>query len=386
MPTAIYLRARQNFEIVGSVLDACVDIFAREGVAGLRVESNTLNWRDNTIYISGRSHGFIVASNVFNLRGTASANGWLSAANPNPGFDFTSFFGSSVGGPYTRDLYYGDNSSTRDQSEVPPSYAGFTYDGGQGIYVGHVISVQGTTMNLAGPTLLPSGGSTYQWAGAVAQILEGTGAGQWRYLASAGPNETTVAIDHPWDIAPDATSIVSLLNLQGRVLMIHNDFAQEQTNQDYYFAMDVIKASNTFGVAGAISNNVAWIGSHYEGLSPGWHYQLLENVASRGTGVVLSSEVQSAMAGYAGTVGAFHVFRGNTAAASVPTTITLGSRNGRFADIVVEHNSVSDINLGQLSSDPLDYDGVVMRKNSAAFNGNLAGLDLSALSALVYFP
>jgi hypothetical protein len=386
VPTAVYLRHRHNFEISGNTLNAVNTIFARDDVATLLVENNTLNWRDGTIFLSGASHGFIISNNVFNLRGTALTNGWLAMSDPNPGFDFTSFYGTSIGGPYTRDMYYAGNTSTRDEAELPPSYVGITFDGGQGIYLGKVASVEGTTLRLAGKTMVPAGGGTYEWAGAVVQVLQGTGAGQWRYLAQAGPGQSSVTIDRAWDIAPDATSTISLLNLQGRVLMVNNDFAQEQTNQDYYFAMDVIKAQNTYGVTGATTQNYAWIGQHYAGLSPGWHYQVLDNSVVRGDKVNLVAAVQSATPGYTGPMGAYQVFRNNSAAAGVPTTVSFVSLHGRMDDIVGEKNQVTFMNLGPVSTDPLDFTGVVLRKNSATFNGNLSASSVQNIPGVSYLP
>jgi hypothetical protein len=386
LPTAVYLRHRHNVEITHSVLDAGVDLFARDDVAGLRLENNVLNWRDANISLSGLSHGFIIAGNVVNLRGTAAINGWDAVVDPNPGFDFTSFYGTPIGGPYIRDLYYAGNRSTRDEAEVPPPYVGFTYDGGQGIYRGLVASASGTTLTLQGKTLNPGAGATYDFTGAVVQIIDGTGTGQWRYLTQAGPNQSTVSVDRPWDIAPDASSTVILLNLQGRVLMIGNDFAQEQTNQDYFFAMDVIKAQNTFGVTGGVTESISWIGEHYHGLSPGWHYQVLDNTVARGTHVNLVSAVIMPVSGYSGAVGAYHVFRNNKAAASVPTTISIEALHGRFDDIVCEGNTVTDINLGARSTDPLDFNGVVLSHNTAVYDGNLIGGALQRAPGIVYVP
>jgi hypothetical protein len=386
VPTAVYLRHRHNFAISASSLDAMNTIDAHDDVCALLVQNSTLDWRNETIFLSGASHGFIISGNVFNLRGTAATNGWTSQADPNPGFWFTSFYGTSIGGPFTRDLYYAGNSSTRDESELPPAYVGITFDGGQGIYLGGVAGVDGTTLSLAGRTLVPADGSTYEWAGAVVQVLDGTGAGQWRYLTQAGPGQGRVTIDRAWDIAPDATSTVSLLNLQGRVLMIGNDFAQEQTNQEYYFAMDVINAQNTYGVTGATTQNYAWIGRHYDGLSPGWHNQVLDNSVVRGDKVNLVAAVQTATPGYAGRVGAYQVFRNNRAAAGIPATISFVALHGRFDDIVSEKNSVTDLNLGPVAGDPLDFVGVVLRKNAATLDGNLSAGGALDTPGIVFVP
>jgi hypothetical protein len=383
-PTAIFLRRCKNFEIVDTELDAANGVFAREGVSFLRIENDRFNWTESTITFSGRSHNFVVSGNTFNLRGTAEEDGWTAVAsrqkgtNPNPGFWFTSFYGTSLpgtsmGGPYVRDLYYANNRSSRDSAEVPPFYVGITYDGGEGIYLGKVAASDGTTLRLAGATYAPANGGEYDWAGAIAQIVDGTGAGQWRYLAHAGAGASSVEVDRPWDIEPDASSTVNLVNLQGRVLMVANDFAQEQTNQQYFFAVDVVKAGNTYGVDGAKAGDLSWMGKHYRSLSPGWHLQLLDNRVVRGAGSYFKAGVMDKTVGYAGASGAYQVFRNNRAPRTAATSLSLTSKQGHVADAVIEGNDVATIDLGPNPSDPIDASGIVLRHNTGALGGNLAG-------------
>jgi hypothetical protein len=396
-PTAIFLRNVKNFEIVDSDLDASRDIFARDGVSFLRIENNRLNWRDSNIWLSGRSHGFLVVRNIFNLRGNADRNGWAALAskqkgtNPNPGFWFTSFYGTtlvgpSMGGPYARDLYYANNRSSRDEAELPPFYTGMTFDGSEGIYLGKVASVDGTTLHLNGTTLLPPNGGKYDWVGAIAQIVDGRGAGQWRYLVHATAGASEVNIDQPWDVEPDGGSTVNLVNLQGRVLMVDNDFAQEQTNQNYFFAVDLIKANNTYGVEGSTAGDSTWLGKHYHGLSPGWHLQVLDNHVVRGSASYFKSAVIFRTDEYSGPSGAYQVFRNNRAEPKVPTSISITSRAGRFADAVVEGNVVTSIDLGPKPSDPIDVTGIVLRRNTGGVTGNLAGRKFDDESVVRVLP
>lgn len=382
--TAIMLRHSSGFEVVDSELDAANDIFARENVSFVRIENNRLDWTEGNLWISGRSHNFIVAGNTFNLRGTADSDGWTAVAsrqrgtNPNPGFWFTAFFGTnlpgtSMGGPYTRDLYYANNRSTRDKPDLPPFYVGLTYDGGDGIFLGKVASVDGTTLHLDGTTLQPRNNGQYDWSGGIAQIVDGRGAGQWRYLVHAGSGESAVEVDRPWDVDPDAGSTVSLVNLQGRVLMVDNDFAQEQTNQQYFFTVDVIKAYNTYGVDGAKASDLSWLGKHYGSLSPGWHLQLLDNQVVRGLGMTFKSGVFSRTDGYAGPGGGYQVFRNNRSTGKAgPFALSITSKNGHYVDAVVEHNGTDTIDLGPKPDDPIDVSGILLRGNAGSLAGNVA--------------
>ena len=366
-PTAIFLRDANNTQLENLVLDADTCVFAREGVTYLRLLDSTLNWRNTSLSISARSHNLLIAGNTLNQRGTSLTNGWSAMTNPNPGMWYTSFYGDPwFGGPYTRDLLWTGNSSTRDESETPPGYVGYTSDGATGIYLGKVLGASGTTLALAGATATPTDPSgnplNFSWAGAIAQILGGTGAGQWRFLASAGPGVTSVQVDRPWDIAPDATSTVALVNLQGRLLMIDNDFAQEPLIQDYFLALDSIKAGNRFGVAGTSTTVIAWTGLHYQATLPAWHYQCLGNQATRGSALTFNSSVQVATPGYGGVVGSGHVYRNNANLSGAPMYLRLGSLQGPFADAVFERNQVDSITFGK-TGDPIQLSGILLRAN-----------------------
>jgi len=366
-PTALFLRNANNTQLEELVLDADTCIFAREGVTYLRLLNSTLNWRNTNMTISARSHNLLVAGNTLNQRGTSITNGWAAMINPNPGMWYSSFYGDPwFGGPYTRDMLWTGNTSTRDETEIPPGYVGYTSDGGTGIYLGGIASASDTTLNLAGSTDKPTDPSgnplAFSWIGGIVQILDGRGAGQWRYLTEAGPGVSTVQVDRPWDIAPDGTSTVSVANLQGRLLMIDNDFAQEPLNQDYFLALDSIKAGNKFGVNGTSTTVISWTGKHYLGTFPAWHYQFLGNQILRGTNTNLISAVQVATPGYTGVVGSGHVYRNTTNTSGSTSTLRLGSLQGPFADAVLERNQVDTVSFGK-TGDSINLSGVLVRGN-----------------------
>jgi hypothetical protein len=366
--SALYLRRVANTLVDDVVLEGDTCLFARDGISHLRVLRSTLNWSNANAFVSSGSHSLLFVGNTLNQRGNSVTNGWAAQPNPNPGMWYTAFYGK----PFTRDTLWANNVSTRDDAETPPGYVGYTSDGGQGIYLGKIASAGGTTVNLAGKTTAvdDSGkATTYAWTGAIAEILDGPGAGQWRYLTQAIQGSSTVQVDRPWDVVPDSTSTVTLVNLQGRLLMIDNDFAQEPLNQDYFLTLDCVKAGNRFGVTGTTSTVVSWMGKHYQGTHPAWHLQVLGNDVSRGTNATFSSMVASATSGYTGVVGSAHVYRRNTNTSSGTTNLYLRSQQGPFSDAVIEQNQVNAVRLQNQATEPINLSGVLIRGNTLPAGG-----------------
>jgi hypothetical protein len=377
---AIFLRQVQDTVIEDCVLDAVSSVSLLDNVSNLRLSKNIMHWRWTSVYIRGACHNLIITDNLLNQRGDSVINGWSSAANPNPGAWYTAF-GSSVGGAFTKNVLWSGNRSTRDTAEIPPSYVGFTYDGGQGIYYGGITSASGTSLQLTGTTLSTLNGNpvTYDWAGAAALIVSGRGAGQWRYLASATAGASSVSIDRPWDIDPDATSVVSLINLQGRLLMIGNDYAQEPLVQPYFHALDLINAGNSYGVDGRTSNMTLWSGTHYVGHMPAWHALFLDNTVIRGPRTHLTSFTAASPAGF---TAATQVYRRNISPSGAPLDITLGSKEAPWADCLIEHNQAAQITLARTGDPAIQLDGVVIRDNAMVTGGasvlSLGGQSLPA--------
>jgi hypothetical protein len=302
----------------------------------------------------------LVVNNSFEKRGPVLSNGSLC---------ITAFYGSK---PYTRDLLWAGNTLTKIASATEALSSGYTMDGGDGIYLGGVKSASGTTLNLTGSTAATDKNGvalTYEWVGGIAQILDGKGAGQWRYLTEAIPGATSVKVDRAWDIEPDGTSSVTLVNLQGRVLMIDNDYVRDAGHDDYYLVVDSIKAGNTFGVEGMSTSATNWIGKHYEGTMPGWHLQFLGNTIARGLVANFNSMIYNNSAtSYTGVVGAAQVYRNNTNATNGVFNLRLSSDRGGFADVLLERNQATQITLRRV--DPKDghteataYSGVLLQGN-----------------------
>ena len=222
----------------------------------------------------------------------------------------------------------------------------------------------------------------------IVQIIDGRGAGQWRYVANAQPGATSITLDRPWDVAPDSSSTIGVNYYQGRFLHIDNDYALDPKNQEYYSAMDTIKAGNRFSATTPNVTFSAWAGSHYNAISPAWHYQVLGNRSE--TGVTFQSLVAHSaripvndsfgIRPFDGINAASHVYRNNVQVGSAiaklylrngPATIPAsGYSTGPMADILVERNQLHSIVLNSGASNPQAADnirlsGVLLRDNRA---------------------
>ncbi len=376
---ALFLRRAASTEVTDSVLEADISLFAREGVSYLRVTGTTLRWRNSNAYISARSHSMVFSNNTLHQIGDSVSNHWVDMPNPNPGSWFTEFYGDPYfSGPYTRDLLWANNHSSRDATEAQPGYVGQTSDGGTGIYLGGVSSVEGTTLHLAGATNTPTSPSdtplTFDWAGAVVQILDGTGAGQWRHAVTAGPGVDTIEIDSPFDISPDATSTISVGNYHGHFLFVDNELGNEPLIQQYFLTMDTVVANNAMGMEGAPFSAVAWTGHHYDLTAPSWHFQFLDNDIANATRAYYSSFVGTETTGYDGVVGAAHVYRRAHCAAALDCAFGLRSAHGQFADVVVEHSTMDRV-LFTANGEPISLAGVFIRDATGDDGSTAAGLD-----------
>jgi len=407
-PRALYVGEASNTILDNVTLDAGICIYTDYNTHHFRLTNSVLNWRALHIQaFGGRSHSIIVSGNTFNQRGNSTTNGWYYFKYPDPGTAFGAFGGRYWGGPYLRDLLWTGNRSTRDETtESPRRDVGFTSDGFDGIYFGKVASTTDKTLNLAGSTRKTACTAwdadqsvcTAQFSldynatnasGMIVQIIDGRGAGQWRYVTNAQPGATSITVDRPWDVLPDASSMIGVNYYQGRYLHIDNDYALDPKNQEYYTAMDSIKAGNRFSQTTPNATFNAWAGSHYNAISPAWHYQVLGNRAE--TGVTYQSMVAHSaripvndsfgMLPFGGINAASHVYRNNIQVGSAvaklflqsgPATIPAsGYATGPMADILVERNQLDSIILNRGVTNPQDatsirLSGVLFRDNWGA--------------------
>ncbi|HEY3332271.1 MAG TPA: LamG-like jellyroll fold domain-containing protein [Capsulimonadaceae bacterium] len=119
---------------------------------------------------------------------------------------------------------------------------------------------------------------TRNWTGAGIFVLNGTGQGQYRQIAKTAGRDVTV--DKPWQIVPDATSIISITMLQRNYLFVGNSFTDAGVAiQMYGMAVGNIASGNTTARTDGYHN----FGMNYHGVQPSWYIQWLDNRITDGT-------------------------------------------------------------------------------------------------------
>ncbi len=180
---------------------------------------------------------------------------------------------------FAQNLYFADN-------RVRHVYGGdreiMTFDAGGGAYLGKAATVQGTHLTLvADPEFhdyAPRAHTDYK--GATVLVLDGAGAGQYRFVTANQGREWEV--DRPWDIVPDATSVLSIVPFRGRNLFIGNTFLDGGAMQLYGSAIDIIVAENR---GARIDGFFTWgLNPHGWGWQPAWCCQFLDNELTEGSG------------------------------------------------------------------------------------------------------
>jgi hypothetical protein len=356
MPFGIYLRRASNLHIHDVHVESSKGIYGREHVSHIRITGSTVIWNNFGFKFSGKNHNLIVDGNHIRVSGPTRTHTSLG---------LTPFHASD--GPFNRDLLWSNNLVDAEEGHED-HFSGYTADGADGIYRGPVRSTTGVSMTLAGLTATTGHDGnpvSYNWKGAVAMILDGRGAGQWRYLQSATQGTSTVSIDRPWDIQPDQSSIVSLVHMMGRYLMIDNDYVRDGGHDDYYIATDSIKVGNKFGVTGRTFTATNWTGRHYQGTLPGWHIQFLDNTFVRDAPALIKSMVNNTPEStYDGMVLAGHVYRNNAdlSPGIGPSTIQFRTMEGRACDALFEGNRIDLISFRQ-NAENMDVEGILIRQN-----------------------
>jgi len=402
--TGIWLRSANNSIITDNQINARTGIFARDNVNNLRIERNSLQWRSMTVNLSGNSTNFIITNNTFELLGDSTTNAWPN--NDNPGFWYRTAYGFPYfSGAYIENLYYAHNKSTHQQplTTAADKAVGTTFDAGAGIYFGGISKLQTvngvTTVTLNGPTKIvkaPDGSSiNYNYAGAVMKIESGTGVGQWAYITNATPNITNVTIDHQFEVLPDSTSKVSIVDMLGRAIFDNNYFGADPTNQSYYFSMDVIKANNSYASAvsqkepyyGTLGGDLTWAGQHYGMPFTDWHFQFLNNTVTSGVTTFTSMTTSPVTPGLSGPAASYIVYRNNAIASGASAAVLIRSGGGVINDTIIEGNAIQYIGLGR-PTEPFNFSGIVLRHNTgASYNyGNLIGKNPGTIAGVAYLP
>jgi hypothetical protein len=179
---------------------------------------------------------------------------------------------------FSQDVYVANNT-------IQHVYGGdreiMTFDAGGGAYFGKAVA-DGTKLTLATDPVFKDYAPTphTDYRGAAVYILDGTGAGQYRFVtANAGRNWE---VDRPWIVPPDDTSVLSIVPYRGRNMFVNNTFLDGGAVQMYGSAADVIVAGNK---GARIDGFFTWgLNPHGWGWQPAWTCQFLDNELTEGSG------------------------------------------------------------------------------------------------------
>jgi hypothetical protein len=260
---------------------------------------------------------------------------------------------------FSRNVFYARNH-THDIYGIDRE--ALTLDGDGGAYFGKV-TVEGDRLHLDGDPVFkdyaPTAHTDYR--GGVVYVLDGTGAGQYRFVT--GHRDREWVVDRSWDVPLDGTSLVSIVPFRGRSIFVENRIEDAGPLQLYGSAADVIVADNVTSRADGL---LAWgLSQHGWGWHPVLRCQFINNTVTDGSGygarVAGPASIGIATTGndkvYAGPLARGVVIRGN--ALDDQAIIAL---DGTLTDAVVEGNSIEGapqaIRIGA------DVTGAVVRNNT----------------------
>ncbi len=242
----------------------------------LRIENCDLLGMGRSLYLL-RASGAIVRGNTlyngiagwYNIDGSESV---VVEQNRIEGADLLATGGSySVFGPSKRsqNIYTAANTYARMTGNDGEA---FTSDGCCGAYFGSVSSVQGKTVLLKDD---PTWGKD-TWSGALVAVMSGRGLGQWRTLESS--DGKTVVLSGAFDIAPDQTSVLTIVPLQLHYVFYKNHFSDAGIAIQFFGSgVEHIAAENESHNAGGL--NVTAL-NYSRGIQPEMNIQVLRNVIS----------------------------------------------------------------------------------------------------------
>ncbi len=255
---AVLLRGA-NFEITDC------DLYASNyGIRILKAKTGVI--ARNQIRYGGRGYSFENTERLIFEENLVEGNNLLAIGN-----DITTFWNN-----FCRHIYFADN---RIQQMFGADREMMTLDAASGAYFGAVAAADGMTLTLAAdPVFRDYAPKPHtNWIGAAVQIMEGRGAGQYRFVAARDWQ-----VDRPWTVLPDATSRISIAPFRGRNLFIGNTFEDGGAFQLYAAAHDSIVAENK---GSRMDGFLVWgLNPHGWGYQPSWYCQFLDNEILEGNG------------------------------------------------------------------------------------------------------
>ncbi len=252
-----------------------------------------------------------------------------------------------------RNIYYARNKHS--SFFVHQSDFSFTFDGQGSAYLGKV-AVNGNTVTLAGDPKYPAYATESHplWHRCVVAIMDGKGRGQYRYVTANAGRDWQV--DRPFDVVPDATSIISIFPFRGRTLVVGNRFEDANwVNMGYGSSLDVICANNELYRCGYLLNYGL---RQAEGVHASWYIQYLDNQIHEGhTQVEISSDQRNPQL-FGGTVTRACVMRGTQLHNDNSGNINI---KGLATDVIVEDCAL-DHPRSEIQVDK-ETAGVLLRNN-----------------------
>lgn len=329
-----------NFEITDCDIYASnYGLFIRGGQIGLVAR--------NQIRYGGRGYRIEATDRLIFEDNLVSGAHLLAIGN-----DITTFWSN-----YCRHIYYARN---RVQQMFGADREMMTLDAGGGAYFGKIAATDGVKLTLAADPVFHDYAPRphTNWAGAAVQILDGRGAGQYRFVTTHSGRQWQ--IDRPWAVPPDASSRIAIAPFRGRNLFIGNTFEDGGAFQLYGAAHDSIVAGNR---GARMDGFLVWgLNPHGWGQQPSWGCQFLDNEILEGNGYGPRSASFGTIAGddpkvYDGPVVRGAIFRRN--ACHNNASFHLG---GATVDSLVEHCVVRNADVG-IKVAPATT-GVLLRANA----------------------
>ncbi|MCE5238958.1 hypothetical protein LLH23_10750 [bacterium] len=314
----------------------------------VRVGGENVTITDCDLYGSGRSlylsrarHALVANNQLYNGRWgwycLEGSDGLIFEHNTLQGADLMSTGGgiANYSTACSRNIYYAYNDMRFCHGwdrEV------MTTDAGGEAYFGKVASASGAQMVLAADAKW----GARDWTNGGVFILDGKGAGQWRWVkAWEGRN---VTLDQPWQVAPDESSTLGITMFHGRYAFVGNSFTDCGAFQFYGTSIECDVVGNT----AARNQGYQALGLWYHGFQPSWYCQFLGNTIAEGNYYHWTSAGDSVIsiygarrAEYEGPLTRGAVVRGNKLQANSQIKIT-----GSCANVLVAQNQVANSDTG----------------------------------------
>lgn len=248
----------------------------------LRLGGEHLVITDNDLYGSGRAiylhkprGAYIARNHFYNGRkgwySLSGVDGLIFEDNQITGADLMASGGgiNNLGGTlYSQNVFFARNKLNLMHGWDREA---MTSDSPGGLYYGPIKDATANTFTFA---IEPTGQRSQadDWKGAGVFILGGKGMGQFSQVHHLDGN--VVHINHPWNILPDESSIITITGIQQNYLFLDNEFTDAGVAIQYYgTSINHIAAGNKSTRTAGFYNSGRWY-RHYQ---PSWYCQFLDN-------------------------------------------------------------------------------------------------------------